>query len=180
MQPVELHFIPIRGRACTARRPRPPSGSMGHPQKDDYYIGTSELWESVWFLDESHKILYWVSFRTVSIRFSPYLRMYGSMQPDRLVFRAWQSEIRACTCLKFWRSVIAATLEFVYMRAAAGNGNQRHWSDQSARKPSCCRSLKCSPALPCWNIKSLPYTLRIAGSSVWRHYDVIKQHRGSQ
>ena len=57
--------IPIRGRACTAHRPRPPSGSIGHPQKDSYYLWTRVLWESMWFLDKSHKILYWVSFRRV-------------------------------------------------------------------------------------------------------------------
>ena len=42
-----LHSIPIRGRACTARRPRPPSGSIGHPQKDTCYIGGDQ--PNSWF-----------------------------------------------------------------------------------------------------------------------------------
>jgi len=25
-----------------------PSGSVGHPQKDSYYLGTKVLWESMW------------------------------------------------------------------------------------------------------------------------------------
>jgi len=54
--------IPIRGMALQPHRPRPLSGSKGHPQKDSYYLETSVLWESMWFQDESHKILYWVSF----------------------------------------------------------------------------------------------------------------------
>ena len=39
--------IPIRGMqgftALQPRRPRPPSGSKGHPQKDSYYLGTKVL-----------------------------------------------------------------------------------------------------------------------------------------
>jgi len=35
--------IPIRGRALQPRRPRLPSGSKGHPQKDSYYLGTKVL-----------------------------------------------------------------------------------------------------------------------------------------
>ena len=31
---------PIRGRALQPHRPRPPSGSKGHPQNDAYYLGT--------------------------------------------------------------------------------------------------------------------------------------------
>ena len=54
-----------QGRTLQPRRPRPLSGSKGHPQKDSYYLGTKVLWESMWFQDESHKILYQVSFRRV-------------------------------------------------------------------------------------------------------------------
>ena len=54
--------IPIRGRALQFHRPRPSNGSVCHSKKD-YYLGTKVLWESSWFLDESHKILYWVSWR---------------------------------------------------------------------------------------------------------------------
>ena len=37
------HSIPIKGRALQPRRPRPPYGSKGHPQKDSYYQGTKVL-----------------------------------------------------------------------------------------------------------------------------------------
>ena len=57
-----VHYIPLQQGLFRCCRPRPPSGTNDHPIRDSWYLGTKVLQESVWFLTESHKIMYWISF----------------------------------------------------------------------------------------------------------------------
>ena len=46
------------------------------------------------------------------------------------------------------------------------------WRFSTQQFNSCTCAARCAGGLSCWNRKSLPDTLRIAGCSIWRHYDV--------
>jgi len=62
-------------------------------------------------------------------------------------------------------------------------GHKKVWHFLMQQFNCCTCAVRCVGALSCWNTKSLPDTLHIAGSSMtslMTHYDVMKLHRRSQ
>jgi len=59
-------------------------------------------------------------------------------------------------------------------------GRKKVWCFLTQQFNCCTCAVRYAGELSCQNTESLPDILRIAGSAIWRHYDIVKQYRRRQ